>query len=387
MDKQLYRVKLLYIIITLVLLFFVCKQKDSTYLKGEEAIKNISLSDKPTGQLVDQGYKVVCSNLKNISLSLHGKAKMVNSGMIRAMNDTIYIIDRNFPEIKVFTTAGKYIRDIYVEPKHKIGFDFVDFMILPDDRLFIKNSRQQEIIIANLKGDVLHRIDFSISKNEFESLAFTGMSFCCIDGTEKLFSGLVQHNKDIFEEAFNVVIMDVAKRVVENRIIKRSKLMKKYNLTNFQPFSFTVYNQNIYFLEQPLPYIRVFNMSGDYIKTFGVPGKHMRPIEKQPRMEGDIEKISTFIKKHTLYDDILLLEGISNEISRAFLIVYYNFNVENSIFGILYDSKDKLLFNDISLPGYPCDVIDGNKILFRVNRMNNRIDLAIGTIKIIKKDD
>jgi len=383
MDKKSGKTGLI-LLITGCLFFVVCQKSGNKYLPGEKEVINISPSLIPADKIAKKGNRLVCANLREISIHLSGKSKMVSPGKTRIKRDSLYIIDRDYPQIKVFTIKGKFVRDINIKPKFKLGFSYTNFLLTDDKRIIVKNPRQNEIIISDLNGNVLQRIDFTNNNNEGISLA--GFDFCNIEGSDKVVSGLVQYDKHIFNEAYNIVVIDL-KNGVENRFLRHSELMKKYNLTHFQPISFVVYNKRIFSVEQPLPYIRVLDFSGNTIKTFGSPGKHMKPIEMQPRQMNLIQ-IDDFMFRHTFHDALFNVCKIPGIYKDCILLVYCNKSdgILRS-WGVLYDVDGELLYNDVRFPGYPEDVFDGNKIIFRKSIGHDKIELIAGEIVVKRNID
>lgn len=61
--------------------------------------------------------------------------------------------------------------------------------------------------------------------------------------------------------------------------INHDPIYAKYNLSKFQPSFFKIWNNKLLFIEQALPFIRVFSLTGELLYRFGTPGLHMKPIK------------------------------------------------------------------------------------------------------------
>lgn len=357
------------------------------YLKGEEKVAVIISKNIDRGILYKESKKVSLEKKELLNIPLKGKQyHIIKKGDVKLFKQEIYILDRISSDIYVFNEECDFLRSIPISPKpSKFGAEFTELILLKSSEMLIRNARHSEIYHIDNNGRVITKYQFNDNINH---LAPRNMDYIITPEGIQVFSVIWQtFTSDGIHKVFTESLL--VGRFNENgelidRYINYDPIYKKYNLLGFQPSSIRICNNRIYHIQQALPFIRVYSLSGEFLFQFGEPGYHMRPIEKQIEYR-NMEQFDAFLNSHTLYGDIYYLKGCKGY-DNPFLLIYYQNPIssqENKYYITLYTLDGQLLYNDLEIPGVPIQSIENSGVIVVLKHSSTKVSIEKYSLSII----
>ena len=359
-------------------------------LTNELSVIRIDSTVIDRGLFFRQGRNVHFQKVSDILIKTRSQNYQITKyGHCQYLRGRIYILDRFIPEIYVFDKKGQYLKTIRIKmnrvPKGSI---FSELLILNNTDLLVKNARFSTVFWIDSTGTILKTFS---SGDSGIFLAPRNMDIVRTSNGIHVYSIIWQGIKskkeysNIFSHALRIGHFNERGELVK-RFGQFDPLYEKYNLEPFMPTTLRVWNKRIYHLQQALPFVQVFTLSGDYLGQFGVPGIHMRPIEKIPK-QLDSEMQTKILQRHSLFSGIYILTHCPGYPDPILLVFYQNTDElgEKHNYIILYSEEGEVLLNDLEIPAVPQQTINGSKLLLVYRIEKDVVRLGIFELSVSSK--
>ena len=338
------------------------------------------------GLLFRNEKSVILSNKKMISISKQDtKYTIMALGYCQVSDSAIYILERFVPEIHIFRMNGSFEKTINLQINNTdFTHEFTELIILRKNKYLVKDARKSIIYLFDSDGQM---IKVYASKDKFNFFAPHNMDYVDRGNALEIYTSIWQYLQGDPKKVRLNDCHTIGKLFGENTSIKTfanyDSLYEKYNLLCFQPAYLRIWKNRIYQVQQALPFIRIYSLDGEFLSTFGVPGYHMRPIQKQPKFQNDM-KILEYINSHTLYGNLFILDGCSGYNKPILIVSYQNPDRKNPYryFCILYSPEGLVLYNDLSVPAMPIQVDSDRSAIFFLEATEDSITIIEKCISI-----
>ncbi|GEM_PF-1951712 len=369
-----------FIVLFFILVLTGCRAQEP------HSLFNDSIVEK--GDLAKQGESVRLHKVEELRLDTEDSGFMIQMDRLIYRNGHFYAIGRISPEIVVYDRGGKHLKTLEISPRPKPGCAFADLSWKPGDRLLVKDINASEILEIDSAGKVVFRISTgSTGKDGDIQIAHGGLMVVETQSGSVIFSTVFQWMdlSRVLRETY-VVGRFNKDGVLEKLFAKRDPLISDLGLFAHQPTTFTVYADKLYLLEEPLPFIRVFSLEGDFIRRFGAKSPSHRQLEPQPHDLSSIPETLRFIRRHTLHRRIDVIRSVRGLKGPILAVYYYNVilkeenltressDVEQNNYLAIYTLEGQLLANDIDLPGRLMDVSEESELVILLkDRPDHRV--------------
>jgi hypothetical protein len=344
----------------------------------ENQLTKESVPANNKGKWLEQGLNVHLKKVKEVKLDTAGDGFMISLTGLVHRNDRYYAIGGTIPEIIVYDSTGAYLKTIRVNPSPSSLCSYRDITMSASGALFIKDIQSSEILEVDLNGDVRRR--FATSSSDSNQIAYGGLEIVETPTQEMIFSTIFQwlDPSEILIKTLMVGQFDQDGKLTR-RFANHDPLYDEYNLIQFQPSTFTSHENKLYLLEEALPFIRVYSLSGELISRFGEYGMHQRPLRKMPTNISPEEQYNRSFN-YTRYDDVKIVSKVLNQNAAVLVVTYNNLepseeNMKRSVglqsesYLMVYSLEGELLVNDLPLPGfgYLLDVNENSDLIILLN--------------------
>lgn len=338
-----------------------------------------------TGSLTKRGERMGLNLIRQVQLDTEGAGFMVRFHNLVYRDKRFYAVGTAHPEVYVYGESGEFLKIIAITPKPKSGCSFLNIARGMNGNLWIKDIGSSEILEVDSMGLVVSRIS-ARSLPERIAMSPAGLEIVDTPAGALIFS-------TVYEEAIELSDF-LAKTSIVGCFDRSGKLLRKFakhhpaiaefGLYTLQASTFAINDKEIYLVEEPLPYIRVFSFEGELKRSFGAKSPRHRPLEKETP-QASVKQAVKFINSHTRYvrTKVIAVPGYEQPL----LIVYYThallseenlsreyYDVEREHYLAIYTLSGELLENDLKIPG---ELLDGDDkstlVLLLSNRPDNRV--------------
>ncbi len=323
--------------------------------------------------------------IRQVRLDTDGAGFMLRFHNLVYRDKRFYAVGTAHPEVYIYGESGNFLKTIAIVPKPKSGCSFLNIAKGMNGNLWIKDIGSSEILEIDSVGQVVSRVSTQ-DMPEKVAISPAGLEIVDTPTGALIFS-------TVYEEAIELSDF-LAKTLIIGCFDKSGKLVRmfanhhpsvaEFGLFTLQASTFTIYDKEIYLLEEALPFIRVFSFNGELKRSFGAKSSRHRRLEKETP-QASVKQAVKFINSHTRYvrTKVVAIRGYEQPL----LIVYYThallseenlsreyYDVEREHYLAIYTLVGELLENDVKIPGELLDVDDkSNLVLLLSNRPDNRV--------------
>ena len=379
------------------ILILGCKsngQNDYSNVITGEQLEHINKENIDRGKLFDDGYILEIKEVKRIKLDTSQEGFISSLTDIKLYGNSFYAVDGMSPEVLVFEINGEYKKTINIKPAPKKGCFYSNLLKTGRETFLLKNAKNSEIIEFDYLGQVQRKYFISDDKVKIYPV---GLDFIETNMGLEVYSATYQNFDEEFDRLSDRINYALKNTLLVGKFdengtlvamfIKHNPIYSEYSLSKFQPVYFKIWDNKLFLIEQALPFIRIFTLDGKLIHSFGTPGLHMKPIEKQPRKRLGVNGTNKFYSKHTAFDGIEIIGKIRNLNYPVIAIEYFNpvykENGENeiSLYLMLYSEDGELLYNDIEIPGALYQITENSRLLIVLDHSPD--NLVIGLFELL----
>lgn len=341
-----------------------------------------------TGELSKKGQHFRLKLHRQVKLDTDGPGFMVHFDKLIYRDDRFYAIGRSNTEVIVYGTQGNYLKTIQIKPRPKPGCAFADIAKHANGSLFIKDINSSKILEVDSSGQVLFRISTRSPSGEGNvQICPGGLEIIDSPSGRIVFSSIFQWMDDLTDVLTENTLIGRFNHqgILEQQFAKHDPIVGEFGLLSHQRTTFTVYKNEIYLLEQPLPYVRVFSFEGQLKRRFGAKSPRHRQLEREP-LQMTFQENVKFIHRHTLNESVNLVVSVGG-FEQAVVAVYYanalisnenlsrEYNkIERDHYLAIYTLDGELLENDVAIPGQLLYVDkNSNLVILLSDRPDNRV--------------
>ena len=342
-----------------------------------------------------KGLPVTLNLQKKVNLQSDGAGFIQSLLALKFKHNRFYALDRIGAGIAVFDHRGRHVRTIQVAPEIGPERLLTELFVMDDGRIYVKDERLHAIFCLDRTGENLTTIYSPDQGRDSPTITLGGLSVVKTDSGDLIYTTIFNNlpRKEYLENSFLVAAFDHNGNPLF-QFAKHSPIYSRYNLINFHVSTFTVWEDELYFLESASHKVRIYSLTGQLKRAFGEYGYHQRIPNKRLRPNATLEDVKSFIVEYSAFDGVYILSGMQAFKPYIIAVTYRNPRKVadgasgSDYFLMLYRSDGELLVNDIKLPGRIFDVVETDeRALLLVNIDNNPTHRVVGffTLEFGKK--
>ncbi len=299
-----------------------------------------------------------------------------NTGSVRVYQDKYYVLDRHFPDLHVFDIVNGFEKTItFTSNKTGLAEQFTGLQIITPDSILINDARNSFTYLINSEGHIL----------QIYSIQEPGIFYAPVPSayhrTDKgfnLYLGIWKgHDLQSIKQGRHWICDYVLgfydeTGLFRNSGIKMDPVYSKLRLSDMRPVGIAIYDNKIFFSQQAIPFISVFDMDFKLVSRFGVRGRHMHPLEKRA-LGMPPEGKRALGKRQTRFSSPIILDYVPGYGGPVIIQRYTNHNnTESGLtpYWVIYAENGEVLLNDIQPPGFLIQKTGKNQLLIRTGGPN-----------------
>lgn len=304
-------------------------------------------------------------------------------------NNRFYALDRIGAAITVFDSTGNYLQTMDVDRNVQFNRLLTELIVLPSGDIYTKDEYLRTVYHLNPKGKIVSKIQHAKHGKGEVLITLGGLGLVQSDSDQILYSTIFNDmNSKEYLTKSNLIASFDSKGNLIAQFAKHAQNYARFNLVNFSESTFTIWKNEIYFLEAASHKIRVFSLGGTFLRSFGTYGLHQRVIDRRLKNNATMSEIKQYVLSYSAFDKIFVCPHLLENQPPAVVVTYRNplpsqKGSESRYYLKLYQTDGHLLLNDLELPGKLFSVVeskDGRTIM--VNLDNSPIHREIGFFKL-----